>query len=185
MTDRERAADRSRREFMKDIAAYGTAAITAAGLGDLVGAAQASNWNNRIGLELYTVRDRMAVDFEGVLAKVAAMGYKEIEPANGYNNMSPTQFRSMLDRLGLTMPSTPFGSERHRRNAGKAARRFPDHGDQAHGDLRRWVDFKPVFASAALAGLKHFAVEHDNAASWGDSLAAARVSYQNLARMLS
>jgi len=47
------------------------------------------------------------------------------------------------------------------------------------------VDFKPVFANAALAGLKHFAVEHDNAASWGDSLAAARVSYQNLARMLS
>jgi hypothetical protein len=42
-----------------------------------------------------------------------------------------------------------------------------------------------VFASAAVAGLKHFAVEHDNAAAWGDSLAAARVSYQNLAKMLS
>jgi sugar phosphate isomerase/epimerase len=47
------------------------------------------------------------------------------------------------------------------------------------------IDFKQVFASATPAGLKHFAVEHDNAAAWGDSLAAARVSYQNLARMLS
>jgi sugar phosphate isomerase/epimerase len=47
------------------------------------------------------------------------------------------------------------------------------------------IDFKTVFASAALAGLKHFAIEHDNAAAWGDSLAAARVSYQNLVRILS
>jgi hypothetical protein len=32
------------------------------------------------------------------------------------------------------------------------------------------IDFKLVFAQASLAGLKHFAVEQDNAA-WGDSLA--------------
>src|SRR5262249_44839671 len=44
------------------------------------------------------------------LAKVAAIGYKEIEPAYGYNNMSATEFRSMLDRLGLTMPSTHSGA---------------------------------------------------------------------------
>jgi sugar phosphate isomerase/epimerase len=47
------------------------------------------------------------------------------------------------------------------------------------------VDYKAVFANAAVAGLKHFVVEHDNAAAWGDSLAAARVSYQNMARILS
>jgi len=47
------------------------------------------------------------------------------------------------------------------------------------------IDFKTVFANASLAGLKHFAIEHDNAAAWGDSLAAARTSYQNLARILS
>jgi sugar phosphate isomerase/epimerase len=52
----------------------------------------------------------MAADFEGVLARVAAIGYKEIEPANGYNNMSPARFRAMLDRLGLTMPSTHSGA---------------------------------------------------------------------------
>ena len=47
------------------------------------------------------------------------------------------------------------------------------------------IDFTPVCAQASLAGLKHFAVEQDNAAAWGDSLAAARVSYHNLAGMLT
>jgi len=47
------------------------------------------------------------------------------------------------------------------------------------------IDFKPVFAQASLAGLKHFVVEQDNAATWGDSLSAARVSYQNLRKILS
>jgi len=47
------------------------------------------------------------------------------------------------------------------------------------------IDFKAVFANASVAGLKHFAVEHDNAAAWGDSLAAARASYRNLERILS
>jgi sugar phosphate isomerase/epimerase len=47
------------------------------------------------------------------------------------------------------------------------------------------IDFKPVFAHASLAGLKHFAIEQDNAAAWGDSLAAARVSFQSVAAMLS
>ena len=35
-----------------------------------------------------------------------------------------------------------------------------------------------------LAGLKHFCIEQDNAAAWDDSMAAARVSFNNLAAML-
>ena len=46
------------------------------------------------------------------------------------------------------------------------------------------MDYKPIFAQAKLAGLKHFCVEQDNAASWGDSLAAARVSFQALSAIL-
>ena len=46
------------------------------------------------------------------------------------------------------------------------------------------IDWKPVFAQAELAGLKHFVIEQDNAAAWGDSLAAARVSYSSLAAVL-
>jgi len=47
------------------------------------------------------------------------------------------------------------------------------------------VDYKTIFANAELAGMKHFCIEQDNANAWGDSLAAARVSYQNLVKMLS
>jgi len=47
------------------------------------------------------------------------------------------------------------------------------------------IDFKPVFANAALAGLKHFVIEQDNAATWGDSLSAARQSYRNMRTILS
>src|SRR5437660_11088919 len=34
---------------------------------------------DKIGLELYTVRDMMKSDFEGTLAKVAEIGYREVE----------------------------------------------------------------------------------------------------------
>ncbi len=106
MADAARPFRRSRREFMTDVAACGVAALAVPQLGPVVAAAQPADWKSRIGLELYTVRDQLASDFEGVLAKVAAIGYKEIEPAGGYNNMPPAQFRALLDRLGLTMPST-------------------------------------------------------------------------------
>ncbi len=47
------------------------------------------------------------------------------------------------------------------------------------------VDFKTIFANAETAGMKHFFVLQDNAAAWGDSMAVARVSYQNLAKILA
>ena len=47
------------------------------------------------------------------------------------------------------------------------------------------IDFTPVSTQASLAVMKYLAVEQDNAAAWGDSLAAARVSYHNLAGMLT
>lgn len=46
------------------------------------------------------------------------------------------------------------------------------------------IDYRAIFANAPLAGLKHFCVEQDNAID-GDSLAAARTSYENLRRILS
>jgi sugar phosphate isomerase/epimerase len=47
------------------------------------------------------------------------------------------------------------------------------------------VDLKTIFASADIAGLKHIGIEQDNAASWGDSLAAARVNYNNVMKLIS
>jgi len=59
---------------------------------------------DKIGLQLYTVRDLMKRDFDGTLAKVAAIGYKEVEFA-GYFDHSPKDVRAAVDRRGLTAPS--------------------------------------------------------------------------------
>src|SRR6516162_11345967 len=58
----------------------------------------------RIGLQLYTVRDAMKTDVAGTIAKVAATGYKEVEFA-GYFDHSPKDIRAALDQNGLTSPS--------------------------------------------------------------------------------
>lgn len=60
-----------------------------------------------IGLQIYTVRAELQKDFEGTLAKVAAVGYKEVELAfvgefaRGYGR-SPQQVRTVLRNSGLT-----------------------------------------------------------------------------------
>lgn len=276
----------------------------------------APDWKRQIGLELYTVRDLLPKDYEGTLAKVAEIGYKEVEPATNYANMDPKQFRAMLDKVGLTCPTTHVGAtdgpelekqlegfqtmgikytevrgggggggggrgapqteEVWKRNAqlinkqGEVVKKFgmkmlihnhtqefqPLEGsalrpydvllaetDPAHvamqldigwasvagqnilemfqkhpGRFELWhvkdargmklmtpqmtqaermraavlvpvgqgeVNYKPIFAAAAQAGMKHFCIEQDNAADWGDSIAASRVSYLNLVKTLS
>jgi sugar phosphate isomerase/epimerase len=349
-----------RRTFLKETAAIGSAALFAGGAFGFAepfarGAqATAPDWSKQIGLELYTVRDNMvdAKSYISTLEKVAGLGYKEVEPAGGYAGLEPKDFRALLDRLGLSMPSThsgategpdlekqldgfqtmgikyceisaPRGQGRGTSARGRGpsrplqpgeyynpgdgiiynsftqstafgpyqppvslesvkqrAAQLNDHGKVAQkfgikmlvhnhtgefekltdspkstydvllaetdpelvamqldvgwayiagvnifdlfnghpGRFELWhikdtvglktvnpsltpnqrtasmafvpvgagqIDYKAVFAGAQQAGLKHFCVEQDNAASWGDSLAAARVSYDALAKMLS
>jgi len=59
----------------------------------------------RIGVQLYSVRDLMKADLPGTLARVAAIGYKEVEFA-GYFGRTPAQIRELLRQNGLTSPST-------------------------------------------------------------------------------
>ena len=66
------------------------------------GGAAASIQN--IGMQLYTVRTDLEKDFAGTLAKVAAIGYKEVEFA-GYFNHTPKQVKETLTANGLTSPS--------------------------------------------------------------------------------
>lgn len=98
-----------RRSFLKEVAAAGGALALTGGFAPLL-AQIAPNWKNQIGLELYTVRDLLTKDYEGTIARVAAMGYKEVEPADPYNKMEPKQYRALLDRYKLTMPSTHSGA---------------------------------------------------------------------------
>lgn len=75
------------------------------GLAATAAFAQSSNWKKHVGLELYTVRDLLEKDFEGTIAKVAEIGYTEVEPV-GFGGLDPKAFRALLDRYKLTAPST-------------------------------------------------------------------------------
>jgi len=102
---RERGAGsrKTRREFIEIMAGVG---VSVACSGSRIRAPVSRL--DKIGLQLYTVRDQMKADFEGTLARVAEIGYKEVEFA-GYFNHSPADVRAILDRHGLSAPSTHVG----------------------------------------------------------------------------
>jgi sugar phosphate isomerase/epimerase len=93
----------SRRSFLK------TAAVASAGL--LVAPELfASAKKKLIGTQLYTVRDLMAKDPVGTLAKVAQIGFNTVEGATYtgtelFYGMQPAQFKSALSNNGLEMIS--------------------------------------------------------------------------------
>lgn len=345
----------TRRTFLKEMATYGSAIAVAAAVasGPSPFAAQGTlavgGAPKQIGLGLYTIRDLMTDSsaYQAVLAKVAEIGYKEIEPADrtdakgvAYAGLEPRAFRALLDKNGLSMPSTHSSaidgpelekqlegfqimgikyteviqpSNPHAGNTAPAPppqstpvqavagrgrgpappptrttdavkrmvdeinehaqitknfgikmlvrmdidvfvplsdnadlmpymviadntdpsfvtmqidigwaavtgqdivgmfKRNPGHYELWHlkdavglnsrvpqmslVDRRRasyfvpaglgQVDLKTIFANASVAGLKHIGIEQDNAATWGDSLAAARVNYNNVMKMIS
>src|SRR5688572_3135883 len=57
-----------------------------------------------IGLQLYTVRDVAAKDLVGTLAKLQAIGYREVETA-GFYGKSGKEMRQILADHGMTAPS--------------------------------------------------------------------------------
>lgn len=61
-----------------------------------------------IGLQLYTLRDETAVDFEGTLRKVAAMGYEGVEFA-GYGDIKAEAMRDLLQELNLKAIGSHIG----------------------------------------------------------------------------
>ncbi|MGH7594571.1 MAG: sugar phosphate isomerase/epimerase family protein [Gemmatimonadales bacterium] len=63
---------------------------------------------DRIGVQLYTLRDLMQLSVERTLSQVAAIGYKEVEFA-GYFNRPPRAIKQLLDDNGLASPSAHIG----------------------------------------------------------------------------
>src|SRR6202790_2723927 len=87
-------------------------------------AAEASRKLDRIGVQLYTVRDLIKTDFDGTLAKVAAVGYNEVEFAGCFDHQ-PKDIRATLDRLHLTSPSEHVSYE-------VVQNKWPETLDAAH-----------------------------------------------------
>ncbi len=64
----------------------------------------------KVGLQLYSVRDAMAQDFEGTLQKVKDMGYDYVEFA-GFFDKSADEVKAILDKIGLTAISVHQGHQ--------------------------------------------------------------------------
>jgi sugar phosphate isomerase/epimerase len=287
-----------RRRFIAQIAAITAsgAALQACRSAASTGSTPRVAWKDAIGLQLYTVRDLLQQDFEGTLEQVAQIGYKRVEFAGLYNR-TPAQVRTILDRLGLSAPSTHVGVNLLRQSLpaqietaktlgheyltapsyplprngttadwqrvaeefnrwGTACRdaglKFAFHNHSAEfqlvegkpgmeillaasdpalvdyeldiywarhagfeandlferhpGRFTMWhvkdmrdptgskamvpvgggsIDFASIFQRASRSGLKHFFVEHDNAAQTGGSLASIRASFQHLRTILA
>jgi len=68
-----------------------------------------------IALQLYTVRDLLAQDFEGTIRNVSDLGYMGVETANMFG-VSPGSAAKLFDELGLTVMGAhsplPLGDEK-------------------------------------------------------------------------
>ena len=126
---------------------------------------------DKVGLQLYTVRDQMKADFEGTLARVAEIGYKEVEFA-GYFNHSPADVRAILDRHGLSAPSTHVGDTSP--DAWKASL------DAAHAIGHEYivVPWIPQEKRMTLDGWKQVAAEFNRAAQAAHD-AGVQFAYHN------
>jgi sugar phosphate isomerase/epimerase len=64
----------------------------------------------KVGLQLYTIRDECARDFEGALRAVARIGYDGVELVDLYG-WSPGDVRALLDELGLEVAGRHVGRD--------------------------------------------------------------------------
>src|SRR5271154_3601661 len=94
----------SRRKFLQ-AGAGGIAAATL--LSEGAQWLSANPLNLPVGIQLYTVKDELAKDFDGTLRAVAAIGYEEVEAAGFYNKRA-AEFRRSLDSAGLKIPSAHY-----------------------------------------------------------------------------
>ena len=69
--------------------------------------------NGPIGLQLWSLREYLPKDLPGTLAKVRAMGFREVEGAGLWGHTAP-DFRGALDAAGLRCQSAHMGYERLR-----------------------------------------------------------------------
>jgi sugar phosphate isomerase/epimerase len=94
----------SRRTFLKNSAIAATAAAL---MPSNIFAAPVKI--QRVGIQLYSVREAMMKDPAGTLKKIADMGYQHVEHANYINRkfygLTAKEFKKVLDDLSLQMPS--------------------------------------------------------------------------------
>lgn len=127
-----------------------------------------------IGIQLYSVRSRLERDFEGTLARIAAIGYKEVEFA-GYGDRRPEEVKAILRRHGLASPSAHVPIEIIRRDwagalavANNIGHRYlvmpwlPPEGRRTIDDFKRLsTEFNRLGEAAKRVGIRFAYHNHD------------------------
>lgn len=71
-----------------------------------------------IALQLYTVREELAKDFEGTIRRLAAMGYVGVETAGSPEGVTAVQAKALFDEVGLTVCAAhmplPLGDDKNK-----------------------------------------------------------------------
>lgn len=119
---------------------------------------------DRIGIQLYTLRQELAQDPVRTLARVAEIGFREVEFA-GYPPGTPTELRALLDRYGLRAPSShvPLAAldrdwERTLENAAAIGQRYIVVAFVApadRGGLEDWKRLATRFTRAGETARRH------------------------------
>ncbi|RYE20900.1 MAG: twin-arginine translocation signal domain-containing protein, partial [Sphingobacteriales bacterium] len=78
---------------------------------------------NKVGIQLYSLRDYLPKDVKGVTAKVAQAGYKEVETygygiQNGYWGLDAKAYSELLKANGLVSPSGHYGLDQYLKDGG-------------------------------------------------------------------
>jgi sugar phosphate isomerase/epimerase len=106
MRSRRRPGGPDRRTFL---GALGAAAVSGRG-GWLDRVLPGRTKLGNIGIQLYTVRRELTKDVEGTLARLAEIGFREVEFA-GYPEGTAQSLRRILDRHGLRAISSHVGTQ--------------------------------------------------------------------------
>jgi sugar phosphate isomerase/epimerase len=144
----------TRREFIAGVsAAYFASGTPAQG--------EARKLN--IGLELYSFRADMKRDIPGTLKKARAMGFDHVETGSDFYGHTASEFKSMLDSVGLKATSLHVPYDSLKKDIDKTRRDLEVFG--AHWAVLPWIPHGKSFERADAER----AIGDFNA--WGETLA--------------
>lgn len=107
----------SRRSFLTTLAAgVGASVLAPRGARAAEPSEIKTALNGPVGLQLWSLREYLPKDLSGTLAKVRAMGFRDVEGAGLWKRTAP-ELRAALDAAGLRCPSAHMGFERLRDDA--------------------------------------------------------------------
>ena len=156
----------SRRDFLKAVTASALTLPAAARLG--AQAAPTIPVPGVIGLELYSVRQRMAKDVPATLKLVRSWGFTEVE-GGVFQGKTAAETRAMLDEHGLRMQSTLTGYDQLSKSLDTVIANAKTLGATYVGTA--WIPHEKPFGRAHVdKALADFA-------AWGKALRAAGLRF--------